>query len=70
MRTSHRTNLRQMASHWRESNRFWPTVVAISYLSLVMIVAAAEYFSEMVKLSRGAHTDTFWPFLYLSLIHI
>lgn len=48
----------------RRHRLFWPGVVGVGYLAVVVAVTAAEYVSELQKLSRGSYTDTFSPFLF------
>lgn len=53
---------------WRQRPLFWPSAAGLGYLLVTLGVAAAEYFSEMSKLSRGFATDTFSPFLYTHIL--
>jgi hypothetical protein len=55
-------------SKWRQHLLFWPVVVGLVYLIVTLAVTAAEYFSEMSKVSRGFFSDTFSPFMYTHLL--
>jgi hypothetical protein len=52
----------------RHGTLFWPGVISVAYLVLTLVVTAAEYLSELSKLSRGFYTDTFSPFAYTHLL--
>ena len=47
---------------------FWPVLIALVYLAVTLTVMVIEYVSEMSKIARGFHTDTFSPFLFTNLL--
>jgi len=53
---------------WLQKPLFWSCVVGLAYFLFTLAVTAAEVFSEMSKLSRGSHSDTFSPFLFTHLL--
>lgn len=52
----------------RHRRGLWPLAASAAYLVVTVIVAAAEYVSEMSKIGRRTYTDTFSPFLFTKLL--